>query len=100
MKGSPADQAGIKAGDIIEYIDNKATRHLALRRQQILNGPAAREVNCASCVRIQARYTVTVKRGSARAAACGSTHGSRRVGVLRINILADGESNEIRAPSP
>src|SRR6202008_1623358 len=26
MKGSPADQAGIKAGDIIEYIDNKATR--------------------------------------------------------------------------
>ena len=30
MKGSPADQAGIKAGDIIEYIDNKATRDISL----------------------------------------------------------------------
>src|SRR4026208_1184812 len=30
MKGWPADQAGIKAGDIIEYIDNKATRYISL----------------------------------------------------------------------
>src|ERR1700755_812194 len=27
-KGSPADQAGVRAGDIIEYIDNKATRDI------------------------------------------------------------------------
>src|SRR3954447_18581475 len=26
VKGSPADQAGVRAGDIIEYIDGKATR--------------------------------------------------------------------------
>src|SRR6266508_6104054 len=26
MKGSPADQAGVRAGDIIEYIDGKAPR--------------------------------------------------------------------------
>jgi len=25
MKGSPADEAGIRSGDIIEYIDGKAT---------------------------------------------------------------------------
>src|SRR4026208_363679 len=30
MKGSPADQAGLRAGDIIEYIDNKATRDISL----------------------------------------------------------------------
>src|SRR6185503_15661444 len=30
MKGSPADQAGIRAGDIIEYIDAKATRDISL----------------------------------------------------------------------
>src|SRR5436305_14607892 len=28
MKGSPADQAGVRAGDIIEYIDGKATRDI------------------------------------------------------------------------
>src|ERR1043165_5446914 len=41
MKGSPADQAGIKAGDIIEYIDNKATRDISLYdAKQLLNGAA------------------------------------------------------------
>ena len=30
IKGSPADQAGLRAGDIIEYIDNKATRDISL----------------------------------------------------------------------
>ena len=41
MKGSPADQAGVRAGDIIEYIDNKATRDISLYdAKQLLNGPA------------------------------------------------------------
>jgi len=30
VKGSPADQSGVRAGDIIEYIDNKATRDISL----------------------------------------------------------------------
>src|SRR6185312_10477862 len=30
MKGSPADQAGVRAGDIIEYIGGKATRDISL----------------------------------------------------------------------
>ena len=45
MKGSPADQAGIRAGDIIEYIDAKATRDISLYdAKQLLNGPAGSEV--------------------------------------------------------
>src|SRR5437868_6127554 len=28
VKGSPADQAGVRAGDVIEYIDGKATRDI------------------------------------------------------------------------
>jgi len=29
-KSSPADQAGVRAGDIIEYIDGKPTRDISL----------------------------------------------------------------------
>jgi len=42
VKGSPADQAGVRAGDIIEYIDGKATRDISLYdARQLLNGAAA-----------------------------------------------------------
>jgi carboxyl-terminal processing protease len=98
MKGSAADQAGIKAGDIIEYIDNKATRDISLYdAKQLLNGPAGSEVKLRVLRANSSPLTVTVKRGSARAAAAEGRMEAGRVGVLRINSLVDGESNEIRA---
>ena len=36
IKGSPADQAGIRPGDIIEYIDGKATRAAAPTSQNLV----------------------------------------------------------------
>ena len=98
MKGSPADQAGIKAGDIIEYIDNKATRDISLYdAKQLLNGAAGSEVKLRVLRANSSPLTVSVKRGTARAAAAESRMEAGRVGVLRINSFADGESNEIRA---
>src|SRR4029079_16815252 len=45
IKGSPADQAGVRAGDVIEYIDNKATRDISLYdARQLLNGAPGTEV--------------------------------------------------------
>src|ERR1044072_1680924 len=45
VKGAPADQAGLHVGDIIEYIDGKATRDISLYdARQLLNGPAGSEV--------------------------------------------------------
>ena len=97
MKGSPADQAGIKAGDIIEYIDNKATRDISLYdAKQLLNGPAGSEVKLRVLRANSSPLTVSVKRGAGRAAAAESRLEAGRVGVLRINSFADGESNEIR----
>ena len=98
MKGSAADQAGIKAGDIIEYIDNKATRDISLYdAKQLLNGPAGTEVKLRVLRANSSPLTVTVKRGSSRAAAAEARMEAGRVGILRINSLTDGESNEIRA---
>ena len=65
MKGSPADQAGIKAGDIIEYIDNKATRDISLYdAKQLLNGAAGTEVKLRVLRANSSPLTVNVKRGS------------------------------------
>jgi carboxyl-terminal processing protease len=57
MKGSPADQAGVQAGDIIEYIDGKATRDISLYdAKQLLNSQGQHqsansdsEARCVSC---------------------------------------------------
>jgi len=98
MKGSPADQAGIRAGDIIEYIDTKATRDISLYdAKQLLNGPAGSEVKLRVLRANSSPLTVTVKRGTTRAAAAEARMEAGRVGVLRINSFADGEAADARA---
>src|SRR5213593_2943379 len=68
IKGSPSDQAGVRAGDVIEYIDGKATRDISLYdARQLLNGAPGSEVKL-RILRTRA-LTLTVKRGSFRAPA-------------------------------
>src|SRR6185503_10317202 len=98
MKGTAADQAGVKAGDIIEYIDNKATRDISLYdAKQLLNGSAGTEVKLRVLRANSSPLTLSVKRGGAHAAAAEGRMETGRVGILRINSLNDGEANEIRA---
>src|SRR5918996_3440582 len=98
MKGSPADQAGLQAGDIIEYIDNKATRDISLYdAKQLLNGTAGSEVKLRVLRANSTPLTVSVKRGSSRAAAAEIRMEAGKVGILRINSLNDGEANEAKA---
>lgn len=98
MKGSPADVAGVKAGDIIEYIDNKATRDISLYdAKQLLNGGAGSEVKLRVLRANSAPLTINVKRGSSRAAAAEARMDAGKVGILRINSLGDNESTETRA---
>jgi carboxyl-terminal processing protease len=97
MKGSAADQAGIKAGDIIEYIDNKATRDISLYdAKQLLNGAAGSEIKLRVLRANSSPLTITVKRGTARAAAAEARMEAGKVGILRINSFNDGESTEIK----
>src|ERR687889_2903781 len=65
VKGGPADAAGVQAGDIVEYIDNKATRDISLYdAKQLLNGAAGSEVKL-RILRANARpLTLAVKRGT------------------------------------
>ena len=97
MKGSPADQAGLQAGDIIEYIDNKATRDISLYdAKQLLNGAAGSEVKLRVLRANSSPLTITVKRGTSRAAAAEARMEAGRVGILRINSFGDGDAAEVR----
>src|SRR2546422_3939307 len=97
MKGSPADQAGVRAGDIIEYIDAKATRDISLYdAKQLLNGPAGSEVKL-RVLRANARgLTLNVKRGSFRAPAAEARMEVGKIGIVKINSLGDGEATDVK----
>jgi carboxyl-terminal processing protease len=98
MKGSPADQAGVRAGDIIEYIDGKATRDISLYdAKQLLNGAAGSDVKL-RILRANSRpLTLTVKRGTSRAPAVESKIEPGKIALLRVNSFAEGEAGEVRA---
>jgi carboxyl-terminal processing protease len=98
MKGSPADQAGVRAGDIIEYIDNKATRDISLYdAKQLLNGATGSEVKLRILRANTSPLTLTVKRGASRAPAAEARAEAGRIGIVRVNSLANGEAAETRA---
>jgi carboxyl-terminal processing protease len=98
VKGSPADQAGVRAGDIIEYIDNKATRDISLYdAKQLLNGASGSEVKL-RILRANSRpLTLAVKRGTFKAPAAESRMEAGKIGILRINSLAEGEAADVKA---
>ena len=98
MKGSPADQAGIRAGDIIEYIDGKATRDISLYdAKQLLNGAPGSEVKLRVLRANTKPLTLAVKRSSFRAPAAEARMEPGRIGVLRVNSFAAGEAADARA---
>ena len=97
MKGSPADLAGIRSGDIIEYIDGKATRDISLYdAKQLLNGAAGSEVKLRVLRANSSPLTLSVKRGNSKAPSSEARMDANRVGVLRINSFGDGEANDAR----
>jgi len=98
LKGSPADQAGVRAGDIIEYIDGKATRDISLYdAKQLLNGAAGSEIKLRILRANVSPLTLSVKRGAFRAPVAEARMEAGRVGVLKINSFAEGEAADVKA---
>jgi carboxyl-terminal processing protease len=98
VKGSPADQAGVRSGDIIEYIDAKATRDISLYdARELLDGAAGTEVKLRILRSNTRPLTLTVKRGTFKAPAAEARMEAGKIGILRINSLAEGEAADVRA---
>jgi carboxyl-terminal processing protease len=98
VKGGPADQAGLRPGDIIEYIDNKATRDISLYdARQMLGGAPGAEVKL-RVLRAGARpFVVAVRRGPAQVPVAETRTEAGRIGVIKVNSLAEGEAADVKA---
>jgi carboxyl-terminal processing protease len=98
VKGGPADQAGLQSGDIIEYIDGKATRDISLYdARQLLKGASGSEVKL-RVLRAGARpFVMSVRRGPVQAPGAEARTEAGRIGVIKVNSLADGEAVDVKS---
>ena len=98
IKGSPAETAGLRAGDVIEYIENRATRDISLYdARQMLLGDAGTPVKL-RVLRANARpQTITVNRGSYKIPKAESKIEEGKIGVIKVYSLEEGEAADIRS---
>jgi carboxyl-terminal processing protease len=98
VKGGPAAEAGVQAGDIIEYIDSKATRDISLYdARQLLNGAPGTEVKLRILRSGTRPLVLTVKRSAVVTATAEARMEAGKVGIVRVNSLSEGEAADVRA---
>ena len=97
VKGSPAEKAGIKSGDVIEYIDSKASRDISLYdARQLVNGDAGTTVTLRVLRSGEKPQTIKVVRGSYKVPPAESRIENGKIGVIKVYSLEEGEGNDIR----
>lgn len=96
-KDSPSDKAGIKAGDVIEYIGSKATRDISLydARQMVLGDPGTK-VELRVLRTGEKPQTISVTRGIFKTPEAESKMSDGKIGVITVFSLAAGEAKDIR----
>jgi len=97
VKGSPADVAGLKSGDVIEYIDGKATRDISLfDAKSMISGDAGSAVTLRVLRSGAKPQVLKVTRGSYKVPAVESRVEAGKIGVIKIYSLEDGEANDVK----
>jgi carboxyl-terminal processing protease len=97
VKGSPAEKAGLRAGDFIEYIDNKATRDISLYdARQLINGDNGSTVTLRILRVGEKPQTIKVVRGTFKTPSVESRVEPGKVGVVKVYSLDEGEANDVR----
>ena len=97
IKGSPADAAGLRSGDVIEYIDGKATRDISLYDAR---GLVAGDTGTPVALRVlrsgEKPQVIKVNRGSYKVPPVESRVEAGKIGVIKVYSLEAGESAYIR----
>lgn len=98
VKGSPAEKAGIKNGDVIEYIDGKASRDISLyEAKQLVDGDAGSAISLRVLRAGEKAQTIKIVRGGFKAPAPESRVENGKIGVIKVHSLDDGQANDIKA---
>ena len=98
IKGSPAEKAGLKSGDVIEYIGDKATRDISLYdARQLLLGDPGTTVKLRVLRAGTKPQTLEVPRGTYKIPESEArVEPNGKIGVLKVNSLEEGESVDIK----
>jgi carboxyl-terminal processing protease len=96
-KGSPAEKAGLKNGDVVEYVEGKATRDISLYdAKQLIEGDPGTTVSLRVLRSGEKPTTIKVTRAAFKAPAVESRVEAGKIGVIKIYSLDDGEANDVR----
>jgi carboxyl-terminal processing protease len=97
LKGSPADQLGIKAGDFIEYVGKVPSRDLSLYDvEQLVNGQAGTTIDLRVLHQGQS-HKLTVTRAKVTQPAVESRLEEPGVGYIKVTSFTDGKATEIKS---
>ena len=97
VKGSPAEQVGIKPGDFIEYVGKVPSRDLSLYDiEQLMTGQPGTSVELRVLHQGQSRK-VTVSRAKFALPAIESRIEEPGIGYLKVTSMAEGKAAEVKA---
>ncbi|MBI4852079.1 MAG: PDZ domain-containing protein [Acidobacteria bacterium] len=96
VKDSPAEKVGLRAGDIIEYIDTLPTRDISLYdAEELLSGQTGSEIEI-KVFRRGRPYKTKIKRAVVSQPAIEISTIETGIGYLKITSLADGKAEEVK----
>ncbi|MEK6320638.1 MAG: S41 family peptidase [Acidobacteriota bacterium] len=96
LKGSPAEQAGIRSGDFIEYLGKVPSRDLSLYDiEQLLSGQPGTSAEVRILHQGQSRK-VTLSRAKITQPAIESRIEEPGIGYIKITTLASGKAAEVK----
>jgi carboxyl-terminal processing protease len=97
IKGSNAEKAGLKAGDVIEYVDGKASRDISLYdAKKMIAGDAGSTVNLRVLRSGEKPQNIRVARGAYKTPPVETKVEAGKVGVIKVHTLEAGEANDVR----
>jgi carboxyl-terminal processing protease len=98
IKGSPAEKAGVQAGDVIEYIEDKATRDISLYdAQQLLRGEAGSKVKVRVLRSGSKPQTIEITRGTYKIPESESRlEQNGKIGIIKVYSLETDEAADIK----